>query len=146
MDLSILKWPLAIAIVAGVIWLGTAGGVGWMEGKFSQGEPGRDAAVDARNEVGLSRVAGFLLKTFRYERAEQVLEKTLSRYPAGSESWYNTYRLVKAKEKLGKYNEAAQLLERLIQANANEIDDRVANNDILQARREKLVEVHELRQ
>jgi tetratricopeptide (TPR) repeat protein len=144
MDLSRLKWPLAIAIVVGVVWLGTSSGVGWMESKFSQGEPGKDATVDARNEIGLSRVAGFLLKTFRYDRAEQVLEKTIARYPSGSEYWYNTYRLAKAKEKLGKYDEAVQLLGTLIEADAHSIDDRVANSDILTARREKLIEVHEL--
>ena len=146
MDLSRLKWPLIIFIVAAIGWLGTAGGVSWMENKFSQGTPGANAEQDAANEMGLSRLGGFLLKTFRYARAEEVFQKAMDRYPTGSEYWYNMYRQVKVKEKLGKQAEAVQLLKQLIAANANSIDSRVPENDNLNLRAEKLIEVNELEQ
>ena len=145
MDLSRLKWPLAIIIVVAVVWLGSDQGVSWAESRLSQTVPGENAEADLRAEAGLSRLGGVLMRTFRYTRAEQVFEKALSRYPSGPNNLYNTYRLAKAKEKQGKYADAVRLLEQLMRANAHATDPRVANNDILRLRTDKLIEVHDVR-
>ena len=83
MDLSRLKWPLIIIVVVGVGWLLTDGGVRYLRAKFTEGEVGVDPKQDEFNEAGLTNLAGFLIKTFRYAPAEQVLLDAMERYPEG---------------------------------------------------------------
>ena len=48
-------------------------------------------------------------------------------------------------DRLERYKESYDLLEELIQVNAHEVDNRVADNDNLRLRADKLKEVHDLR-
>jgi hypothetical protein len=147
MDLSFLKWPVILLIVLGGAWLITDGGVNYMINQFKQGTPGEDAAKDRVNEAGLSRVAGFLLLTFRYEKADEVLTYLTTTYlPAnGAEHyWHNLYRLAKCKEKGGDYRTAVNILRELAYRDAHSQDERVPGFDVLRLRAEKLMETHEL--
>jgi tetratricopeptide (TPR) repeat protein len=145
MDLSGLKWPMIILLVVGIGWLLSSGGTNYMFNNFTKAEVGADPARDKTDEGGLSRLGGFMMKTLRYEKAEEIFSVAMDRYPSGANFWYNQYRLVTCKEKLEKYREAADLLEGLIQANANAIDSRVPETGNLRLRADKLIEVHELR-
>lgn len=142
MDLTWLKWLVIILVVVGVGWLFTSGGVNYMEKKFSQ--PASDDATAIANEAGLSKLGGFLLKTFRYDRARQVFEKSINMYPDGANALYNYYRLVKCYEKLEQYRDAADTLAYLASVDAHDVDSRVPETSNLDLRRAKLVEVHEL--
>ena len=51
MDLSRLKWPLIVALVVGVGWLLSEGGVNHMHKKFTSVAPGQDANADEMNEA-----------------------------------------------------------------------------------------------
>lgn len=145
MDLSRFKWPLIIVAVCFVIWLGTSGGVNYMVGNFTKATVGQDAARDKTDEAGLTRVAGFLLYTFRYEGANQVMQMAIERYGEdGANYWFNVYRTAKCYEKFGDYQRSYDILQELIAANASTLDDRVPNNDNLTLRANKLKEVHEL--
>lgn len=147
MDLSFLKWPLIILVVAGGAWLVTDGGVNYMINQFKQDTPGEDESRDRVNEAGLSRVAGFLLLTFRYQKADEVLTYLTQNYvPAdGAEHyWHNLYRLAKCKEKQGQYGVAVNILRELAHADAHSHDDRVPRFDVLRLRAEKLMETHEV--
>lgn len=142
MDLTWLKWLVIILVVLGVGWLFTSGGVNYMEKKFSQ--PPADETAALANEAGLSKLGGFLLKTFRYDRARQVFEKATNTYPDGANALYNYYRLVKCYEKLGQYQDAADTLAYLSSIDAHSMDKRVPESSNLDLRRAKLIEVHEL--
>ena len=145
MDLSFLKWPVIILVVVGAAWLITDGGVNYMVNQFKQGTIGEDEARDRVNEAGLSRVAGFLLLTFRYEKADEVLTYLVTNYiPAnGAEHyWHNLYRLAKCKEKQGNYQASVNILQELAHKDANSMDDRVPGFDVLRLRAEKLMETH----
>jgi len=155
MDLSFLKWPIIIAIVFGGAWLLSEGGVNYMEKRFTKDTPGQDAQVDKVDEAGLSRLGGYLMLTFRYKRADQILQKCAQRYPNGANFWHNLYRRAKLQEKLADgesdaekkkmhYQASLDILKKLIQVNAHEKDSRVPDNDVLRLRAEKLAEVHEL--
>ena len=89
MDLSGLKWPIIIVVVVGVGWLLSSGGTNYMYKNFTTAEVGADPARDKTDEAGLSRLGGFMLKTFRYEKAEEVFATAVSRYPDGANVWYN---------------------------------------------------------
>ena len=143
MDLTWLKWLVIILVVLGVGWLFTSGGVNYMEKKFSR--PAADDAAAVVNEAGLSKLGGFLLGTFRYDRARGVFEKAVATYPEGKNAYYNYYRLVKCYEKLGRYQQAADTLADLSGWDAHSIDPRVPEASNLDLRRAKLVEVHELK-
>lgn len=144
MDLSRLKWPIIILVVVGAGWLTSSGGVNYMYNNFTKAEPGAEPARDKSDEAGLSRLGGFVLMTFRYEKAEEIFSTAITRYPGGANLWYNQYRLAKCKEKLEKYAEAVELLEGLIAADASSSDPRVPGADILRPRTDKLIEVHEI--
>lgn len=145
MDLSGLKWPLIIGFVVLIGWLGTSGGVNYMHGNFTKAVPGTDAERDKVDEAGLSRLGGYCMMTFQYEKAKNMMEESLSRYgEGGANYWYNLYRLVKCYEKLGNYQEAYNILISLSNADAQTHDDRVPGRDNLAQRAEKLKEVHEL--
>ncbi len=146
MDLSGLKWPLIILIVALVVWLGSSGGVNYMVNNFTKSTPGADPQRDKVDEAGLTRVAGYLMFLLRWERAKDVLETVINRYGnSGANYWYNMYRLAKCYEKLGRYQEAYNILRDLAQINAHQYDERVPEFDNLNLRANKLKEVHDLR-
>jgi hypothetical protein len=147
MDLSFLKWPVIILVVAGGAWLVTDGGVNYMINQFKQSTPGEDESRDRVDEAGLSRVAGFLLLTFRYQKADEVLTYLTQNYvPAnGAEHyWHNLYRLAKCKEKQGNYSMAVSIMQELAHRDAHTMDDRVARPEVLRLRAEKLMETHEI--
>ena len=144
MDLSRLKWPLIIIVVVGVGWLVTDGGVKYLRAKFTEGEVGVDPKQDEYNEAGLSKLAGFLMFTFRYASAEEVLLDAMERYPEGKNFLHNKYRLAKCAEKQGRYDECVQHLVELRDMDAHQYTDEVPEHDILQRRIDNLVEVHEL--
>lgn len=144
MDLSRLKWPLIIVVIVGLGFLITDGGVRWLRGKFTEGTPGQDPKQDEFNEAGLTKLAGFLIFTFRYAPAEEVLRDALERYPEGKNFLMNRYRLAKCAEKLGRYDECLAILQELRDMDAHSYDPRVPEHDVLQQRIEKLGETHEL--
>jgi hypothetical protein len=148
MDLSGLKWPIIIALVVLLGWLGTGPGISWMQGNFEKATPGEDATKDETDEAGLTRLAGYALWTFQYEKALEIMESAISRYDKnGKNYWFNQYRLVKCYEKRGTqegYQAAYNILRALEQADAEQFDDRVPNRDNLSLRAAKLKEVHDL--
>jgi deoxyhypusine synthase len=145
MDLSWAKFPIIIAVVLGIGWLGTSGGVNYMHNKFAV-EATEDAEQNKLNEAGLTRLASFLLKTFRYEKADEVLSDAINFYPEGKNALWNQYRLAKAKEKQAKYQETIMLLAQLKNMEAFSYDDRIPDTETLQLRIDKLAETHELGQ
>ncbi len=145
MDLSGLKWPIIIGIVALVIWLFSAGGVNFMFNRFTATSVSQqDANTREAYEAGLSRLGGFLIKTFRYAKAEVVLREVSERYPKGKNFLHNQYRLAKCAEKQGRYAESVAILVQLRDMNAHQLDNRVPEPDVLNLRIDKLIEVHEL--
>jgi len=145
MDLSGLKWPLIILVIVAIGWLGSSGGVNYMVNNFTKAPPGVDAQRDKVDEAGLTRVAGYLMMLLRWERSKDVLETVINRYGNnGANYWYNMYRLAKCYEKLGRYQEAYNILRDLAQLNAHQYDDRVPEFDNLNLRANKLKEVHNL--
>lgn len=145
MDLSGLKWPLIIVIIVGIGFLASSPGVNWMVTRYTQATPGQDVDRDRRDEAGLSRIAGYLLYQWRYEKALETMQTAVNRYgTAGANYWNNLYRMAKCMEKLNRMQESYTLLQELISANAHEIDKRVAENENLQLRATKLKEVHNL--
>ena len=117
MDLSGLKWPLIIAVVVGIGWLATSGGVNWMYGKFTAASPGVDEQQDYKDEAGLTKLAGY---TYHLERLATCYERT------------------------GDYQSSYNVLRELMAANAHEMDSRVGNFDNLNMRAAKLREMYEL--
>ena len=146
MDLSGLKWPIIIVVVVFVGWLFTSGGVNWMVGQATKAEVGVDAAKDARDEAMLSRIGGYLLLMWRYEKAAEVLTLSIERYPNGENVWYNYYRLVTCYERQDMNLRAHNILQDLIAQQAWNFDARVPGQDNLALRAAKLKEVHGLEQ
>jgi len=144
MDLSKVKWVIIIAVVVGAGWLVTAPGTAYMFNKLKAYTPADNAATNDANELSLSKLGGYLYQTLRYDKAEEVFEYTVEKYPNGKNVFYNTYRLVKCHEKREDYDGAVKLLKRLMRANAHQSDDRVPELDILKLRTNKLIETHSL--
>lgn len=145
MDLSWLKWPLIILLIVGIVFLATSPGINYMVGRFTRAVPGQDSGKDARDEAGLSRIGGYLLYLWRYQRAYEVMKTAVDRYgESGANYWHNKYRMAKCLEKMGRMQESVRLLEELMAANAHENDKRVAENENLRLRITRLKEVHEL--
>jgi len=145
MDLSGLKWPLIIVVVVAVGWLVSEGGINFMYKRFTKTPvEEQDDATQVAFEAGLSRLGGFLLKTFRYARAEDVLLEAVTRYPDGENALYNEYRLAKCYEKQDRYRECVEVLQDLRDMDAHSMDKRVPEADVLQLRIDKLAEVFEL--
>ncbi len=143
MDLSGLKWPLIILVVVGVGWLASSGGVNYMVTSFTKATPGADAAKDATDEAGLTRVGGYLMYLLRYEKAAGVMQLAIDRYgTTGKNYWYNQYRIAKCLEKMGQPQMGYNVLQELIAADARQYDDRIPNLDVLRARASKLKEVN----
>ena len=144
MDLSRFKWPVIILLVIGVFWLFSSAGINFMHNKFTKVTPGQDAKVDKATEAGLSRLGGFLIKTFRYEKGLGVLTDACTMYPEGANYWYNQYRMAKCLEKMDRVDEALQILDTLHANDIHTVDDRVPPADVLKLRIDKLQEVHGL--
>jgi len=147
MDLSWAKFPIIILVIGGLGWLVSSGGVNYMHKKFAV-EATEDEKQNEVNEAGLSRVAGFLMKTLRYEKGGKVLEDAIRLYPNGKNALYNQYRLAKSLEKQANYEGAIFLLVGLVELDpdAYTYDDRIAPDDAIKLRVDKLRETHELGQ
>lgn len=145
MDLSGLKWPLIILVIVGVGWLASSGGVNWMQTNFTKATPGTDVERDKTDEAGLTRLAGYVLWLWKYDKAKELMNQALDRYGEnGANYWYNTYRITTCDDRLGNYTEAIAGLQYLIDSNANAIDSRVPDIDTLSLKAQKLRETHEI--
>jgi tetratricopeptide (TPR) repeat protein len=137
-----LKWVVLVLVLAGLAVLASDYGVDRLHARFVEGA---EDETPKANESKLTHLGNFLLKTFRYERAEEVLEDALRLYPEGENQYYNQYLLSLVKEELGKAQETVELLEPLIENNVHqELDERVPEKKVLELRRNRLVRDHEL--
>jgi len=145
MDLSGLKWPLIIAAIVGIGWMGTSGGVTWMYGNFTAATPGVDEAQDLRDEAGLTKLGGYTYHLWKWQSTIDIIETAIERYGEYAPNyWFNMERLSTCYERIGEYQISYDILQELIQANAHEFDDRVGNFDNLSLRASKLKEMYEL--
>lgn len=144
MDMSKIVYPLIAVAVIGGAWLLTSGGVNWRYNNLTKATVGEDEDKDIADERGLSKLAGFLLGTLRYERAATVYQTAIDRYPNGKNVWWNLYQLARCQEKMELYEEAVVNLDILRTQDADSFDERVPDFDNLNMRIQKLVEVHEI--
>ncbi|HDP34578.1 MAG TPA: hypothetical protein ENN29_05655 [Candidatus Hydrogenedentes bacterium] len=145
MDLSGLKWPLIIVVIVGIAFLASSPGVNYMVNNFTKAAPGQDPERDRIDEAGLTRVGGYLMYLWHYERAMAVMQMAIDRYgPEGANYWYNKYRIARCLDRLHRYKASYDVLQELINVEASQYDNRVPGNDNLRARAAKLKEVHEL--
>lgn len=145
MDLSFLKWPIIILVIVGIGFLFTSPGVNWMVNRYTKATVGQDMGKDLTDENGLTRIGGYLLFTWQYQKAYDTMNLSVQRYGADGRNYhYNLYRMARCLDRLERYKESYNILEQLIQVNAHEFDNRVADNDNLRLRADKLKEVHEL--
>lgn len=144
MDLSWLKWPSIVLVVFLVFWLLSSGGVEFMHARFTAATISENPAVDKRNEAGLTSLGNYLMKTLRYSKAEKIIQEAVDNYPTGENVLLNQYRLVRLAEKREDYAHAAELLQYLIDIDAPSLNKHIPESDVLQARLDKLIEVHEL--
>ncbi len=145
MDLSGLKWPIIIALIAGIVFIASSPGVNYLVSNFTDANPGEDPERDKIDEAGLSRIGGYLMYQFRYERAMDVMQTAINRYGYdGANYWHNKYRIVRCLDRLKRYQESYDVLQELISAEANQYDSRVPRNDILRRHAATLREVHSL--
>jgi len=143
--LSGLKWPAIIAVIVGIGWLGTSGGVNWMYDNFTEATPGVDAEQDKIDEAGLTKLGGYLMMLWQYDKAIDAMEAAINRYgPQAPNYYYNYYRLAKCYERTGQYQRALNQLRDIMGMEAWNHDDRIPNRDNLALRAQKLKEVHEL--
>ncbi|NLN93184.1 MAG: hypothetical protein GX130_07755 [Candidatus Hydrogenedens sp.] len=146
MDLTFLKWPIIILVVVGIGFLFTSPGVNFLVNHYTKATVGENMGKDLSDENGLTRVGGYLLFTWQYQKAYDTMNLCAQRYgPQGRNYLYNLYRMARCLDRLERYKESYDLLEELIQVNAHEVDNRVADNDNLRLRADKLKEVHDLR-
>ena len=144
MDLSKLKWVFIAAIVICGGWLVTEGGINWVYNNATEANPGTDPEKDKINESTLSRYGGFLLTTFRYEKAKKFYQSAIDRYPDGDKLWWNYYQMARCEEKLYNYQRAADILHMLWTEDADQYDERVPDRATLKLRLDKLVEINDL--
>ena len=144
MDLSKLKWVLIAAIVIGGGWLVTEGGVNWVYKKATEATPGTNPEKDKIDESTLSRYGGFLLSTFRYEKAKKFYQSAIDRYPDGDKLWWNYYQMARCEEKLYNYQRAADILHMLWTEDADQYDERVPGRPRLKLRLDTLIELNDL--
>ncbi len=146
MDLSGLKWPIIIVVIVGVGFLASSPGINYMVNNFTKATPGQDEERDKIDEAGLTRVAGYLLYLWRYERSLAVMQLAIDRYgPDGANYWYNKYRMARCLDRLERYQQSYNVLQELMAADAQQYDSRVADNDTLRLRASKLKEMHNLK-
>ncbi len=144
MDLSKLKWVLIAAVVIGGGWLVTEGGINWVYNNATEATPGADPDKDSINESTLSRYGGFLLATFRYEKAKRFYQTAIDRYPDGANLWWNYYQMARCEEKLYNYQRTADIFHMLWSEDANQYDDRVPDQSTLKRRLDQLIELNDL--
>ncbi len=148
MDMSKIVWPVIILAVVGLGWLGTSGGTSYMYKQYTKSTVGEDVNKDVKNEASLSKLAGFLMKTFQYKRAAEYYQTAIDRYTTessvGKNYWMNIYNQTRCYEKLDDNDKAADNLVYLRDNNADGIDERVPDYDTLNLRLQKLVEVFQL--
>lgn len=144
MDLSKLKWVIIAAIVIGGGWLVTEGGINWVYDNATKEAPGADPDKDKTDENTLSRYGGFLMATFRYEKAKKFYQSAIDRYPEGDNLWWNYYRMARCEERLYNYQRAADILHMLWTENANQHDERVDDQPTLKRRLDTLIEFNDL--
>lgn len=144
MDLSWVKWPVIIIVVGTIGFLFSSPGINYMYDRALQGPVGEDEDADRRNEATISRLAGLLLVTFRYERAAEMYETATDRYPDGKNAWWNFYQLARCLEKMDEIEDAVDILVMLRDEDADQYDERVPSVRELEGRIQKLVEINEL--
>ena len=144
MDLSRFKWPIIIVIVVGLCWLMTSGGVNFMVNNFTKATPGIDEAQDKTDEAGLSRVGGYLLFTWQWGYAADVLDLAVQRYPEGLNYYRNLYRIGRCEERMGNYQGMYDILQDLIYDDAHSIDARVPHTENLRSQADTLKALHSL--
>lgn len=144
MDLSKVKWIFIIGIPVLIIFLFSGPGVNYIYNNATDATPGADAAQDAADEQKLSTWGGYLLSMFRYQQAEKFYSTAIARYPEGKNVYMNYYNRARAYEKMGEFKKAADDLFLLFQFNADSLDERVPENNILKLRIAKLIEIHNL--
>ena len=144
MDLSKLKWVIIAAIVIGGGWLVTEGGINWIFDNATEADPGNDPEKDENDESTLSRVGGFLMATFRYEKAKKFYQTAIDRYPGGEKVWWNYYQVARCEEKLYNYQRAADILHMLWLEDAHQHDKRVDGQSTLKRRLDLLIELNDL--
>lgn len=144
MDLSKLKWVLIAAVVIGGGWLVTEGGINWVYKNATEDTPGADPEKDKIDESTLSRYGGFLLTTFRYEKAKEFYQTAIDRYPDGDNLWWNYYQMARCEEKLYNYQRAADILHMLWLEDAHQYDKRVDVQSTLKQRLDLLIELNDL--
>ncbi len=145
MDLSKVKWVVIIAIVVGGGWLVTEGGMNAIYDNATEDLPGNDPEKDVIDEASLSKYGGFLLSTFRYQKAKVFYTAAIERYgPEGANYYWDIYQLARCEEKLQNYEPAVILLRDLYNIDGDFYDERVPGRDTLKLRIMKLVEMHDL--
>ena len=144
MDLTFLKWPIIILVIVGLGWFATSGGMNYIHKQCTKAQVGEDPAKDKRDEARLSRCGGFLLLSFRAQKADGFFKTAIDRYPQGANVWCNKYRMVKCAEKAKQYQRAVNILQGLMNANAHSIDSRVPENANLKLRMDKHKEMYGL--
>ena len=144
MDLSKLKWVIIAAIVIGGGWLVTEGGINWVYDNATKEAPGADPDKDKTDENTLSRYGGFLLATFRYEKAKKFYQSAIDRYPEGDNLWWNYYQMARCEEKLYNYQRAADILHMLWTEDADQHDERVPDRATLRRRLDNMIEINDL--
>ena len=144
MDLSKLKWVLIAAVVIGGGWLVTEGGINWVYKNATEDTPGADPEKDKIDESTLSRYGGFLLTTFRYEKAKDFYQTAIDRYPDGDNLWWNYYQMARCEEKLYNYQRAADILHMLWLEDSDQYDERIPDQSTLKRRLDLLIELNDL--
>ena len=146
MDLSKLKWPIIIVVVALVVFLLSSPGINYLHNRYLQ-DPGEDAALAAKNEAGLTRLAALLMRTFRYAYAYEVAGDAVRLYPEGEHAVLNRYRQARMAEKLGRPDEAVSILmevQGVVASAAPGAFQDVPTVDGLQHKIDELNELHEM--
>ena len=144
MDMSKLVWAFAIVAVIVVGWLLTSGGTEFMYKQYTEATPGLDDGQDKRDEAGLTRLGNYLMRTFRYERASEVYEAAIKRYPNSKNYYMNVYRQAQAYRKMDEVEKAADNLMYLRDIDADQYDERVPNFDQINGELMRIVEVNGL--
>lgn len=156
MDLSGLKWPIIIVVVALMGWLVSSGGQTWMENRLLDYKVSENEDLNKANEQALSNLGGFFIKTMQYERGIRVLMNSIERYGEDGKNYYfNINRCSRTHEAIGDstanrekqiehYTKALQMLKFLIENNAHAIDERVPETDVLRLRATDIAENNQL--
>lgn len=156
MDLSGLKWPIIIVVVALLGWLVSSGGQTWMETRLLEYKVSENEDLNKANEQALTNLGNVFIKTMQRERGIRVLMNSIERYGEDGKNYYlNIYRCSRAHETLGDatanrekqiehYTKALQMLRYLIENNAHDIDAEIPETDVLRLRATDIAENNQL--